>query len=329
MKKTYIVETTALICALLILILLIPLTNQPSAEVLETNDKFRITCIIPTRYATPFWEIIASSMDEAAEDLNADLSFIYTNNNSGNIVISLNDALKIALLSDTQAIVATYSKGDVETESLLKKAQEAGIFIVMIDSDSSDDLRDAYVGIDNEAAGYALGVHIKSGLKQNETALISYSTIYESQINLQDRLAGLERAFNQSPESLNTIELDSGDNLQNQINIEDYLSNNSDISAIVAINQRDTIAYAQLLERTELNNKIQLYGFDLSEETIAFMQNRTIEALLSQDNYEIGYKGIKAAVELIQGIPSVQKEELVNFNIIISDELEVDYEQYR
>lgn len=50
-----------------------------------------------------------------------------------------------------------------------------------------EELRDLYVGIDNEAAGYALGMYVKEHLQEGEKALLYYSLSNQNSQNLLER----------------------------------------------------------------------------------------------------------------------------------------------
>ena len=69
----------------------------------------RVTCILPSRSETDYWNNIETYMRTAAQEYDADLSFFYTDGDDSSLTIEKNTALEIAILSETDAIITTYS----------------------------------------------------------------------------------------------------------------------------------------------------------------------------------------------------------------------------
>ena len=286
----------------------------------ENEEQHRITVIVPSRSETVYWQEINDSMCLAAEENQVDLSVLYTENNDSYIAMDLNDAVEIAVLTETEAIILPYSKADETTDQLLLQAKAAGIKVVLIDCDSSDELRDAYIGIDNEAAGYALGCYVLKNLGENQKALLTISEISEAKPNIKERVDGLKRAFQEFPQRLQISMVMSDTELGQSIEREDYIKTMDDLGALVAISERGTITGAQLLAQLKLEDKVSLYGFDQTEETMQLLEDGKLKALIGQKHRQMGSKSVETALELIEGKDISADSGSIDYDLVCTGE---------
>ncbi len=304
-----------LLCLFLCGFLLL-LTGASATDAPESRERHRITCIIPLRAETAFFSELDKSVRLTADEAETDITMIYTSNSDSSLVIDKNNALEIAMLADTEAIITTYAKVSEETDKLLLQARSKRIPIILIDSDGPAALRDVYVGIDNEAAGYALGKYVLEHLKSGQTAVLPTIDTTRQRPNLSKRIDGVMRAFVDAPDRLQILEMNDVDNLQHALEMEAYLQENSNVGAIVSIWERITLTSAQLLERLGRTGEIGLYGFDQSEETMALLQKGGLQALVCQQHEEMGAQSVLTALEAIDGNSPVSGIHTIDYLIL-------------
>ena len=285
-------------------------------EVSQSPEKLRVTCIIPSRVETSFWRDIETSMQKASDELDVDITMMYSGTD-GRLAIANSDAVEIAILADTQAIVTAYRSEDQKTAELLRRARNAGIRVVLMDSDNAKDIRDMFVGIDNAAAGFALGRTALEKIGDDRTVLLLTSGSVHP--NMIEREEAIRYAFEASPEVLKIIDAKRQNDLQLVSLLEEQLSETSDIGAIITTIERNTIICAQVLKRLEMTDSIALYGFDRSDDTMPLLETGDIQALICQRHTEMGYESIKAAVNLIRGMPNLSDTQTIDFEILYTD----------
>ena len=275
----------------------------------ETSEvSHRMTCIIPSKSTTVYWQEVADSMFKAAEEYSIDLTAIYTDNNDKYMAMSLEEALKTAILIESEAIILSYAA--VEDESIdeyLLKARENGIKVVLIDCDADASLRDAYVGIDNEEAGYALGSYILKNLGEEEHVLIALSSGYDSHLNISERIQGIRNAFAEDTERLHVTVSDLGTELDMVNQWEQAIISDEKLGAVVGINERATVVLSQVLDKNRKKEQIDLYGFDKSEETMRLIEDGKLDGVVGQQQTQMGYNSIVTALMLSEGnIPDIE-----------------------
>ena len=80
-----------------------------------------------------------------------------------------------------------------------------------------------------------------------------------------------------------------------------------DLAGIFAANESGAMGAAQALDAAGKGGAIKLVAFDASEEELAALRKGTIQALIVQNPFKMGYEGVKAAVDHLQGKPVVQR----------------------
>lgn len=279
----------------------------------------RITGILPTKSEGVYWQEIIAGMEQAAEDLNVNLSIIYTESYDNYPAIDLNSALETATLYQTDAIILSYSKNaDTETNRLLLQAKDKGIKIILIDNDANSSLRDAYVGIDNKDAGYRLAWMALEKLSEDQSAVLLYSLQNSDMENISRRIEGIFAAFeNASAVSrLITLPVNVDTDLQKMEYLEDILESNPQIGAIFTLSERTTITAAQYLAQNNLTDTICIYGFDYTDEAADLLENGELSVVVGQQQNQMGYESIHTAVQLL-------KEEMMD-----TDKVFIDYQIY-
>lgn len=275
----------------------------------------RVTCILPSRSGTDYWSNIEKNMDIAAEEYDAAISYLYTDGDDASLTIEKSRALEIAILSETDAIITTYSYMDTEMNALLQEAQNAGIRIILIDSDGPASLRDLFIGIDNESAGHILGDYVQEKLPAGKTTLLISQLVTESRPNLQARITGIQSSYAKE-NGLLDIYTGNLNTVENTLKLEHYLKENPDIGAIITITDTSTLSCAQTLQRMGLSDEILLFGFDLCENSKEFLEQGVIDALVCQTSGQVGYESIRQTAYLLENNTVTSDPFFVDFEIV-------------
>ncbi len=87
---------------------------------------------------------------------------------------------------------------------------------------------------------------------------------------------------------------------------EDMLTSHPDLNGIFAANEPGAAGCVQALKSLGFTGKVKLVGFDSGPTEIEELKKGNIQALIVQNPYNMGYLGVKAAVDAIHG-KSVEK----------------------
>jgi len=90
---------------------------------------------------------------------------------------------------------------------------------------------------------------------------------------------------------------------------QNILSAHPDIKGIYAANQQGGEGAAQALNAASLGGKVHLISFDASDPLISDLQNGTVDALVVQNPFKMGYDSLKAMVNQIRNGVAAQNED--------------------
>jgi ribose transport system substrate-binding protein len=76
-----------------------------------------------------------------------------------------------------------------------------------------------------------------------------------------------------------------------------------DVDAIVCLNAQGTVGAARAVSGMDAAGRIKIIGFDSTPEEIGFLEKGTVQALVVQNPYSMGYLGVKYAIDAIRGRP--------------------------
>ncbi|MEI6054535.1 MAG: ABC transporter substrate-binding protein [Lentisphaerota bacterium] len=79
----------------------------------------------------------------------------------------------------------------------------------------------------------------------------------------------------------------------------DIMTANPDLAGFYTSNEGSTVGVARAIQEKGKSRKIILVGFDKSVDIIKGIENHSIEAVMAQDPYKMGYDGVAAAYDFI------------------------------
>jgi ribose transport system substrate-binding protein len=94
-----------------------------------------------------------------------------------------------------------------------------------------------------------------------------------------------------------------------------------DLKAIFATNLFSAEGAATGIEQAGATGEVQVVGFDAGPAQVEALQDGTVQAIIAQQPYDIGYQGVQQAVAAIKGEPTEAKIQ-TGFTIVTPENLE-------
>lgn len=257
------------------------------------------------------WENIKQGAEQAASEMHVDLSFItLSEENALEEQISL---IEREYISNVDAIVlsAADSEGLVPTiERIADKLP-----IVCIESAVNSSMIASYVTADNYEIGRQLGEEIvSSGNAHKRLAIIDSSLGCQ---NVQERLAGLMSVLGPIGGEIDRWIVPSRTDPASAA-LEEHL-HRRDVDVVVALDLAALELTAQVVKDANAGY-LDLFGVGSTGKVASFIEQDIISATAVQNDFGIGYLGIKAAVDTLK-IWSVPKSTIVEHRIINHDNM--------
>jgi ribose transport system substrate-binding protein len=185
----------------------------------------------------------------------------------------------------------------------VKKAWEARIPVVLIDSALNDSAKNYYKALlatDNNAAGELCAKALIDRIGKNgKIAIFSYVAGVGSEIG---RVGG----FRQYIEANSNLKIVATQYSQSQVaaalnQTTDVLSANPDLRGVFGANEPTAVGMGRALVQSGKAGKVVAIGFDGNADLQKLARNGTLAAIAVQGSYQMGYRGVKTIAELLSG----------------------------
>ena len=259
-------------------------------------QKHRVALIAKST-ETEFWKSVFAGAQTAATEYNLALDIRgpateedYETQNA-----------MVAQAVEDGAEVIVFSAIDYQNNApAIDAAYAAGVEIVAIDSGVDSRAVSTYLGTDNYAAGQqAAQAAVNSGAEQLYVGLINYDV---SSANGQERERGVRDALKSQPnvtivDTVNVLAAASAA----QSGADQMLARHPQINVLIAFNEPTCVGAARAVKELHVSDSVWLVGFDSNVEAVDGLRTGTVDSLIVQNPYAMGYLGVESAYKLLSG----------------------------
>lgn len=239
------------------------------------------------------WDSIKQGCDQAASDMNVDLSFVtlLEENSAAEQVLLLNREIE----GGADAIVL--AAADTDNSGLIKTVEQASlkIPIICIESPVNSKGLFTFVSADNFAMGAQLGKEIvASGNARKRLAVMESS--WDCQ-NVRERMDGLLSVLGTIGGDILHWQLPNDSQHASEMLTEKLKKNEADV--IVTLDVTALESAAQSITGSNAKS-VSLFGIGSTGKVASFVEQGVISATIVQNDFGIGYLGVKSAVDAIK-----------------------------
>ena len=254
----------------------------------STTARYRVALIAKNNRNSEFWDTVFIGAEAAATEYNLQLTITAPDDEED--YAAQNQLIADAVEDGAQAIVF----------SAIDAAAAAGVTVISVDSAVNSDNVAAYIGADNYGAG-RMGA--QSALDGMEGALCVGLINYEvNGANGRDREQGARDAFAESGRAKITAAVSTHPNAASaRADTLAMLRTHPEINVLIALNETTAVGAAQAVQQMQRADDLWLAAFDSNIETIDALQTGTVDTLIVQNTYGMGYFGVESAYKLLAG----------------------------
>jgi ribose transport system substrate-binding protein len=253
--------------------------------------------VVPKGTAYDFWKAVKAGAEKAGQENGAQILW-------NGPAKETDTAGQITILEDfiTQKVDAIVMAACNATSLVptIQKATDAGIPVVTIDSGVNSDLPKSLVATDNEK-GAAEAAHQLAKLigGRGKVGLIPF---VKGAATSDAREQGFKSGLKAHP-ALTVVSTLYSDGQSDTAmrKTEDMLTANPDLAGIFAANEPGAIGAAQVLRTRGKAGAVKLVAFDAGAPEIKGLEEGTIQALVVQNPFQMGYLGVQTAVKAKRG----------------------------
>ena len=298
MKTNIVIRTAVLLLALTILSThsIFSMRASCGSSVEKGSSPYKVWLIVKST-DTQFWLSAFAGANAAKSEYNIDLTI--TGPDTEEESERQNEFIAEAVDSGADAIVfsaISYS----ENAAAIDAAADAGVRIVVIDSDVDSRKVNVRIGTDNVQAGRMTGAAV---LDTEETEL--YVGIVNFDLgsrNGQEREAGLREALasDERVRAMYTVNVAATPQAA-QTETVNMLREHPEINVFVGLNEPIAVGVARAVSAVGKSGEIRVVCFDTNLECVDMMRDGTVSALIAQNPYAMGYLGVECAWKLLEG----------------------------
>ena len=241
------------------------------------------------------WVTLNEGAQKAAAELGVTVQFLSPNTKDDAQQI---ECVNNAVSGGYNAIVVA-ANGPDAISSALNEAKNAGLKIVYVDSPANVDA-EATFSTDNTEAGKTAGEEMlkalsDAGISSGKVGIINVNAATDSCVKRED---GFRSAFEGAGFEILETQYGEGDAAKSQSIAENYITQG--VVGIFGANEGSTTGAGNAIKASG-NNGIIGVGFDKSDAIMNLIDDGFLLATMAQNPDVMGYEGIKAAVDAING----------------------------
>ncbi|MGR6980156.1 substrate-binding domain-containing protein [Testudinibacter sp. P27/CKL/0425] len=259
-----------------------------------------IAVIVKTANAN-FWQNVNKGAVDAGKDIGGQYNISFQGPQAETAIDEQVNMVNNAVNRGVAGIVLAASDPDALVPAV-KAAYERGIPVVMIDSGINSDGKyyQSFLATDNRAAGKLAAEKLleKNGTK-GKVAVMSFTPGAASAI---ERTGGFVDKIKENADITMVGPFYSQSDMVTALNQTiDVLTSHPDLTAIFGANEPTAVGMARAIKERGYAGKLVAVGFDGNQDLQNFVRDGTLEGIVVQSSYQMGYKGVTAIKDVIDG----------------------------
>ncbi len=259
------------------------------------ENRIKIKVIVKKKDAS-FYSVVRMGAEAAGKEFNAEV--LFDGPDSEKDIEKQIKLVEDAINAQCDAVVLAASDY-TKLAGVVEKAYNLNIPVIIIDSQLNSNKTKAFVGTDNLDAGTKLGQTLVK--RVGTSCNIAVMNFMKGAASSDLREKGVFQTIGKYPEIkvVSNLYCNSDENIAYELT-KKLIKENTDLKAIVCTNAQGTIGVARAVEAERLSGKIKIIGIDSTPEEISFVETGVIEALVIQNPFNMGYLGVKYALNSIK-----------------------------
>ena len=254
--------------------------------------------VIPKANSHEFWVSVHAGVDAAAEKFGVEALWNGpAQETEYDRQMQIVDSM-IAQRVDGLAVAATERKA---LNRSLDRAAELGIPVTVFDSgvDSTNYL--SFVATNNYQGGQMAARELAQLL--GDKGQVAMVMNIPGSVSTMDRERGFEDVIKTDFPKIAIVarQFSMSDRSKGMAAAEDILTAHPDLDGIFASSEPSSSGAALALKSRSLSGKVKCVGFDASDDLIRDLKDGTLQALVVQDPFRMGFEAVKTLVDKLNG----------------------------
>ena len=263
--------------------------------------------LITKSTSTEFWRSVFAGANAARAEYNVNL--VIRGPDTEENYAGQNMYIQEAVRNHADAIVFS-AISYTENAAAIDEAAEAGIKIVVIDSDVNSSRVSARIGTDNIQAGR---ITAAAALDTDEQHLsVGIVNFAQFSRNGEEREIGLREQLEKDSRVEEICTVNSlTDHDAARESATELLREHPEINILIGLNEPLGVGVAEASEELKLKDRVRVISFDSNIRCIELLRHGDVSALIVQNPYAMGYLGVETAWKILEG-QSFRPDQLID-----------------
>ena len=262
------------------------------------QNKKRVIAVIPKATSHVFWVAVEKGAKAAGKEFNVEIEW---NGPAAETDFSRQIQIVDSMINrrvDAIALAATERKALVAS---VERAMKQGIPVTIFDSGLDTENYTSYVATNNFEAGQ-LGARALAKLigGKGDVAMVMH---VPGSVSTGDRERGFEDVMKREFPDIKIVGKQFGlsDRAKSRTVAENFLTAHPQLAGLFGSTEPSSTGAALAVKARGLSGKVKVVAFDASDNLVDDLKGGTIQAMVVQDPFKMGYETVKTLVEKLDG----------------------------
>jgi ribose transport system substrate-binding protein len=297
--------------------------TESSKESTKTKDDGKIKIgVVLKSLNNDYWKFVEAGAKEAAEKYGVEVEVLGppAETNFEEQIRMMEDQITKGV--DALVVAPSQPKAAIPT---FNKAKEAGIPVILIDTDADFGDKVSFIGTENYEAGKLAGKYIADLLNNGDKVAIIRGAMGDNTHN--QRTDGAKEIFDSK--GIQSIVQPADSDRAKAVSVtENILTSNPDVKVVYATSDEMALGALKAVKSAGKTDQIKVIGFDGSPEGLQSILDGGLTASIAQKPYMIGFTGVEAGLKVAKG-ESVEKRIDTGADVITKDNAKELLDQYK
>lgn len=211
---------------------------------------------------------------------------------------------------------------DMKFYEQLSGLREEGVKIAILDANISPAYYDAFIGIDNYAAGEQIAQYICDRAEPGVPIVLVRNNSALS-VTIQKRMDGFYSVMKKNNHLSDICPLETSSDVTRGISdIQDILRGYDTPFYVAALGPNHTLKSAYAVATSELSDLAHVVGFGETEEALHYVDTGIIEALFMQDNVMLGQRSAQIMEDLLLDAAPVSRDNKIKLTMVSAENIQ-------
>lgn len=247
----------------------------------------------------PFWQIVWDGAQEMANKWQGVIDYTVNAPTSESDVDTQIAQVEDAITTGAEALIVAPTDASALNPTF-DRAKEAGIPVLIIDSNTTWPDKLTFIGTDNVAGGRLAGQYLCDQI--GSTGKVAIITGQETAASIADRVQGAQEAFDAC--GLEVVAKINGEHSREGglRAMEDILASNPDVPGVFCINDNEALGAVEALKAAGKMADVKLVGFDANPDAITSILAGDMSATIAQAPANMGRFGVAWSMNYLMGL---------------------------